>query len=78
MERLMILQEKNIASEQSFREAIFLGLDVIRNRQNFEDMTANPLKKISRGKQPHSDKKVEASEKPIGTDNDDTNKNNPH
>lgn len=69
---------KNIASEQSFREAIFLGLDVIRNRQNFEEMTANPLKKMVRGKQPYSDRKTETSEKPISIDNDDTNKNNEH
>ncbi len=49
---------KNIASEQSFREAIFVGIDVIRHRQNFEEMTANPLKKAVRGRTKFSSKNV--------------------
>lgn len=35
---------KNIASESSFREAIYKALDIIRNRQLFEDINSNPLK----------------------------------
>ena len=36
---------KNIASEESFRKALFLTIDVIRNRATFDDMRKNPLKK---------------------------------
>lgn len=35
---------KNVASESSFREAIYKALDIIRNRQLFEDINSNPLK----------------------------------
>jgi 4-hydroxythreonine-4-phosphate dehydrogenase len=41
---------KNIASESSFREAIYKALDIIRKRAEFEEINANPLKihKLSR------------------------------
>ena len=56
---------KNIASEQSFREAIFMGLDVLRHRKNFDEMTANPLKKVSKVRGASSDRtsRTEESEK---------------
>jgi len=41
---------KNIASESSFREAIYKALDIIRKRAEFDEINANPLKihKLSR------------------------------
>ena len=36
---------KGIASEQSLRTAIFCAIDVIRNRAEYAEMTANPVKK---------------------------------
>lgn len=35
---------KNIASPQSFRQAIYLALDIHKNRKEFEELTKNPLK----------------------------------
>lgn len=35
---------KNVADPSSFREAIYLGLDIFRNRQRNAEMTTNPLK----------------------------------
>lgn len=34
---------QNIATEDSFREALYLALDVFRNRADFDENTANPL-----------------------------------
>ena len=36
---------KNLASEDSFREAIDTALDVYRNRQRNKEATAHPLRK---------------------------------
>ena len=36
---------KNLAREDSFREAVFLAVDILRKRENYKEMTANPLKK---------------------------------
>lgn len=36
---------QNLASEESFRQALYLALDIYRNRQNYREATANPLKK---------------------------------
>lgn len=38
------LAGKNLASEESFREAIYLAIDVHRNRMLFDEITSNPLK----------------------------------
>jgi len=35
---------KNLASDASFRDAIYLAIDVFRNRQLHDEITANPLK----------------------------------
>jgi len=35
---------KNIANEQSFRSAIYLAIDVVRNRKMDEELNENPLK----------------------------------
>lgn len=42
---------KNLADESSFRSALYLAADVVRNRRFYDEMTANPLQKyeIDRG-----------------------------
>jgi 4-hydroxythreonine-4-phosphate dehydrogenase len=35
---------KNLASENSFREALFLALNIVKRRKELKDLTANPLK----------------------------------
>lgn len=35
---------KNVANEESFRNAVYLAVDLIRTRKNYKDATANPLK----------------------------------
>ncbi|MCS6916929.1 MAG: 4-hydroxythreonine-4-phosphate dehydrogenase PdxA [Chitinophagales bacterium] len=37
------LAGKNQADERSFRQAVFLALDIVRNRMEYRQMTANPL-----------------------------------
>jgi 4-hydroxythreonine-4-phosphate dehydrogenase len=36
---------KNIASSGSMENAVFIAIDVIRNRMNFKQMHENPLKR---------------------------------
>lgn len=36
---------KNVASEASFRQALYVALDVFRNRLRYREATANPLRK---------------------------------
>lgn len=36
---------KNLAREDSFREAVFLAVEILKKRENYKEMTANPLKK---------------------------------
>lgn len=36
---------KNIASEESFRQALYTALDIYRNRKRYKDATSNPLRK---------------------------------
>lgn len=36
---------KNVASEDSFRQAVYVALDVYRNRIRYREATANPLRK---------------------------------
>ena len=62
---------KNMASEESFRESIFLGMDILRNRQNFDEMTSNPLKKVSKTRSYPSNKSAtEDKSRTLGTDNE--------
>ena len=35
---------KDKASEQSFRSAVYLALDILRNRKEYDELTADPLK----------------------------------
>lgn len=37
---------KNEASEESFRQAIYMAMDIFRNRFNYDEARKNPLKKI--------------------------------
>jgi 4-hydroxythreonine-4-phosphate dehydrogenase len=43
---------KNLASDESFRQAICMGIDIFRNRQAYDEGRKNPLKKMffDRGK----------------------------
>jgi 4-hydroxythreonine-4-phosphate dehydrogenase len=36
---------KNRASEESMRNAIYTGIDILRSRRNYAEFTANPLRK---------------------------------
>lgn len=36
---------QNLADEQSMRDAIYMAIDIYRNRSSFEESSANPLKK---------------------------------
>ena len=35
---------KNLADESSFREALYLAIDIVRNRKIQEEISENPLK----------------------------------
>ena len=39
---------KNIASAQSFRNAVFLAMDIIRNRREYDVLSANTLRNARR------------------------------
>ena len=47
---------KNIADESSFRNAIYLALDVFRNRIEYDEPFSNPLKKLYHEKRDDSEK----------------------
>ncbi len=36
---------KNVASPNSFRQAIYLGMDIYKNRQEYQELLANPLER---------------------------------
>lgn len=42
---------KNIAREDSFREAVYLALDILRKRERNKELTSNPLKKMEIAKE---------------------------
>jgi len=39
---------KMIAEHDSFRKAVFDGIDILNNREKFDEMHENPLSKMSR------------------------------
>jgi len=41
---------KNLASPDSFRQAIFLAIDVHNNRADYREMTADPVERVKIGK----------------------------
>lgn len=45
----MDIAGKNLASASSFRQALFLALDTVRNRKNWQEMTANPIERRRKG-----------------------------
>lgn len=47
---------KNLADESSFRNAIYLAIDVFRNRIEYDEPFKNPLKKLYHEKRDDSDK----------------------
>jgi 4-hydroxythreonine-4-phosphate dehydrogenase len=42
---------KDLATEDSIRNAIFTGLDIVRNRGEYKEMTANPVEKVTLDKE---------------------------
>lgn len=42
---------KNIASEDSFRKAVYLAIDIFRNRNSYKELSANPLAFSKLGKE---------------------------
>ena len=57
---------KGIASEDSFRQAIYVAIDVFRNRQREKEAHANPLRKQYYEKRDDSDKlKLDSSRRRI-------------
>lgn len=47
---------KGIANEQPFRHAIYLAIDIFRNRKEYDEPMANPLAKLYKEKRDESDK----------------------
>ena len=47
---------RNEASPDAFREAVYLAIDVVRNRRMYEEITANPLSASSRDADTDSDR----------------------
>jgi 4-hydroxythreonine-4-phosphate dehydrogenase len=39
---------KNLANESSLREAVYMAIDIFRTRNNWSEISANPLKTIPR------------------------------
>ncbi|MBD0831323.1 4-hydroxythreonine-4-phosphate dehydrogenase PdxA [Aestuariibaculum sediminum] len=39
---------KGVADESSFKEAVFMAIQIFRNRNEYEELTANPLKKSTK------------------------------
>lgn len=47
---------KGIADETALRHAVFMGIDVFRNRKNYDEPLANPLPKLYKEKRDDSEK----------------------
>jgi 4-hydroxythreonine-4-phosphate dehydrogenase len=43
---------KGVAKEDSFREAIYMAIDILKNREDYDEVTANPLA-FSKGSRDH-------------------------
>ncbi len=58
---------KNLASEESFRQAIYMALDIFRNRKIYKESSRNPLKKqyFEKG----GDEKLDLTKEEEDTDN---------
>jgi 4-hydroxythreonine-4-phosphate dehydrogenase len=47
---------KNVASPDSFRQALYMAIDIYRNRKHEAEATRNPLRKLYFEKRDDSDK----------------------
>ena len=47
---------KNVADESSFRQAVYLAIDVYRNRASYDEPFANPLEKLYHERRDDSEK----------------------
>ena len=47
---------KNLSDECSMRHAVYLAIDIFRNRQNYDEPLKNPLKKLYHEKRDESEK----------------------
>jgi 4-hydroxythreonine-4-phosphate dehydrogenase len=47
---------KNVAHEDSFRQAVYTAIDIVRNRRSYTEAHANPLRKLYSSKRDDSDK----------------------
>jgi 4-hydroxythreonine-4-phosphate dehydrogenase len=47
---------KNMASPDSFRQALYMAIDIYRNRKNDSEARSNPLRKLYFEKRDDSDK----------------------
>lgn len=47
---------KGVADEASFRNAVYMAMDIFRNRADYDEPTANPLKKLYHEKKDDSEK----------------------
>jgi 4-hydroxythreonine-4-phosphate dehydrogenase len=57
---------KNMAKEDSFRQAIYTAIDIARNRKRYAEAYANPLRKQYTSRRDDSDKlNLEAPEEPV-------------
>ena len=57
---------KGVASEDSFRQAVYVAIDVFRNRQSEKALRANPLRKQYYEKRDDSDKlKLDSAEEEV-------------
>lgn len=59
---------KGTADETSFRHAVYMAIDIYRNRADYDEPLANPLKKLYHEKRDESDKSRFAPTKPKGSD----------
>lgn len=58
---------QNLANEQSLREAIYLAIDVLRNRERFDQAYADPLPRLYRDRG-HDNEKLDLTQDPLGDD----------
>ena len=51
-----LLAGKGVADEQPFRHAVYLAIDIFRNRAEYDEPMGNPLPKLYKEKRDESDK----------------------
>ena len=63
---------KGTADETSFRDAIYLAIDIARNREEYDRPMANPLKKLYNEKRDDGDKNRFHTKEPKTTNTKET------